>query len=237
MQLLSGKIIFVVGGVTSLGQDIVKQLLIAGAEVITSAYDDNETQKLLNYLKDTNTDKLHFVFGHTKTDEDAKALQNSLYNMHTRTIDGLVSAVLGSWWQGVPINSLDIGSMQEFFEEDFLRQFLIIKNFLPLLNPVTGRFIHLNRLAAEEPTPLAAPMGIMSAARHSMVTTLQAELLNTGIRVFELILGPIKTKEIIENNQGSDTWFTSEEVGAYVVKLLTELSKETIHKLAFKRWD
>ena len=73
-----------------------------------------------------------------------------------------------------------------------------------------------------------------SAAQKSMILTLAEELSPTGIRVFELILGPIKTRQRARTGHARPDWYTSEEVGDHVVGLVTGNSKEIVHHLLGK---
>jgi 3-oxoacyl-[acyl-carrier protein] reductase len=109
-----------------------------------------------------------------------------------------------------------------------------MKAFVPLLAPQHGVYVHVNGIGAEEPCPGAAPVAAMAAAQKSLALTLAEEVRPAGLRVYELILGPIKTRVRLRYGHGQLDWLSPEEVGDYIVQLLEQQDEEVLHRLMSK---
>src|SRR6478609_2086270 len=94
---------------------------------------------------------------------------------------------------GEPLTSVDMPTWHRILRENLTAHFLALKMLVPLLHPKTGSYVHINAFSAEQPYPMAGPVAMAGAAQKSMVLTLAQELRPTGIRVYEMILGPIRT--------------------------------------------
>lgn len=70
--------------------------------------------------------------------------------------------------------------------------------------------------------------------QKSLVATLAAELEITDIRVYELVLGPIKTRDRLQHGWGKPDWYAPEEIGEYIVRLLTGTDETLVHRLLSK---
>jgi NAD(P)-dependent dehydrogenase (short-subunit alcohol dehydrogenase family) len=166
-------------------------------------------------------------------EESARALQSQIYGRF-RELDVAVAS-LGGWWQGKPLTSVDMATWDRILRENLTAHFLALKMLVPLLHPKTGSYVHVNGFSAEQAYPMAGPVALASAAQKSMVLTLAEELEPTGIHVYEVILGPIQTRQRLLRGPGQPDWYTPEEVGEQIVGLLTRRDDEVVHRLLSKR--
>ncbi len=60
------------------------------------------------------------------------------------------------------------------------------------------------------------------------------EVDKTGIKVYELILGPMKTRDRMKHGHGQADWYFPEEIGEYMVHQTKEIQHEVIHYLLSK---
>ena len=224
--------VVVAGGAGGVGEGIVRSLLKRRARVVVTSRSESKLQELQANCRDIATGELIPLVGDLSDASAARDLQNRLYGIF-RDLD-IAVASLGGWWQGNPLTSVDMLTWNRVLQDNLTSHFLAIKILVPLLYPATGRYVHINGFSAEQPFPQAGPVAMASAAQKSMVLTLAEELKPTGVRVFELILGPVKTRQRARTGNARPDWYTSEEVGDHVVALVTGNNKEIVHHLLGK---
>lgn len=233
MTSLEGAKVVVAGGAGGVGEGIVRALLKQGARVIVPSRSEEKLRGLEDYCKDIGTGELMTLVGDLGDEEPARALQNQIYERF-RELDVAVAS-LGGWWQGKPLTSVDMATWERIVRENLTSHFLALKMLVPLLHPKTGSYVHINGFSAEQPFAMAGPVAMASAAQKSMALTLAEELKPTGIRVYELILGPIQTRRRQGSGPGQPDWYTAEEIGDRVADLLTRRDEEILHRLLSKR--
>lgn len=224
--------VVVAGGSGGVGEGIVRALLKRRARVVVTSRSESKLLELQSYCRDIGTGELIPLVGDLSDEASARDLQNRLYGIF-REID-LAVASLGSWSQGNPLTSVDMLTWNRVLQDNLTSHFLALKILVPLLHPKTGSYVHINGFSAEQPYPQAGPVAMASAAQKSMILTLAEELKPTGVRVFELILGPIKTRQRARTGNARPDWYTSEEIGDYVVSLVTGRDREVVHHLLGK---
>ena len=233
MDRLEGAKIVVAGGAGGVGEGIVRSLLRQGARVLVPSRSEERLRALEGYCKDVPEGELLTVVGDLSDEAPARELQSRIYERF-REVDAAVAS-LGSWWQGKPLTSVDMATWERILRENLTAHFLAIKMLVPLLHPKTGSYVHINAFTAEQPHPMAGPVAMASAAQKSMVLTLAQELRPTGIRVYELILGPIRTRRRSAEEPESPDLYAAEEIGDEVARLLAQREEEIIQRRLSKR--
>jgi len=223
----------VAGGAGGVGEGIVRALLKQGASVLVPSRSEERLRDLVAYCQDVTTGELLTVVGDLGDEASARTLQNQIFERY-RELDVAVAA-LGGWWQGKPLTSVDMPTWERILRENLTAHFLAVKMLVPLLNPKTGSYVHVNGVSAEQPYPMAAPMAMAAAAQKSMALTLAEELSPTGIRVYELILGPLQTRPRLRQGKVQQDWYTPEEIGLEIAGLVTLRDEQTVHRLLSKR--
>lgn len=224
--------IVVAGGAGGVGEGIVRSLLQRRARVVVTSRSEDKLRALQTYCKDVDTGELIPLVGDLGDEASARDLQNRLYGVF-RDLDVAIAS-LGSWSQGNPLTSVDMDTWNRVLRENLTSHFLALKILVPLLHPKTGSYVHINGFSAEHPYPQAGPVALTAAAQKSMVLTLAEELKPTGIRVYELILGPVKTRQRTRTGNVRPDWLTPEDVGDHVAGLVTGNSREIVHHLLGK---
>jgi NAD(P)-dependent dehydrogenase (short-subunit alcohol dehydrogenase family) len=217
MKSLTNKIALVAGGTGGVGEGIVKALLQEDAIVIVPTRTAEKAASLKEYVSDIPTGNLVTLVGDMSSMEGIKAMQNELKNRFDHL--DLVVASLGGWWQGLPLTSVTMETWQKILNDNLTSHFLAIKGFVPYLSHKTGAYIHINGFGSEEIVPMAAPTTMAAAGQKMLVQTLAAELKPTGIKVWELILGPMQTRQRLRMGHGRPDWYTPEEIGDYIADL------------------
>jgi NAD(P)-dependent dehydrogenase (short-subunit alcohol dehydrogenase family) len=230
---LEGARIVVAGGTGGVGEGIVRTLLQAGARVLVPSRSEERLRALETHCEEVASGELLTLAGDLGDEVPARTLQSRIYERF-RELDAAV-ATLGGWAQGKPLTSVDMATWERVLRENLTAHFLAVKMLVPLLNPRTGSYVHINGISAEQPYPMAGPLAMAAAAQKSMVLTLAEELKPTGIRVYELILGPVRTRRRVELGHGQPDWYTAEEIGGQVAGLLSRRDEEVVHRLLSKR--
>ncbi len=233
MASLEGAKIVVAGGTGAVGEGIVRALLKQGASVLVPSRSEERLRDLVAYCQDVAKGELLTLVGDLGDEASARALQNRIFERY-RELDVAVAS-LGGWWQGKPLTSVDMPAWERILRENLTAPLLAVKMLVPLLNPKTGSYVHVNGLNAEQPYPMAGPMAMVAAAQKSMALTLAEELSPTGIRVFELILGPLQTRQRLRQGKVQQDWYTPEEIGLEIAGLVTLRDEQTVHRLLSKR--
>jgi NAD(P)-dependent dehydrogenase (short-subunit alcohol dehydrogenase family) len=235
MNSLDGAKVVVAGGAGGVGEGIVRALLQEGARVIAPSRSEAKLRDLEAYCSDIEDGELITLTGDLSDEEPARALQHKIFEQF-KEID-LAVASLGGWLQGNPLTSVDMGTWNRVLRDNLTAHFLALRMLVPLLHPKTGSYVHINSFSAEQPFPMAGPVAMAAAAQKSMTQTLAEELKPTGIRVFELILGPINTRSRVRQGQGQPDWYTAEEIGEYIAALMTSNNREVVHRLLSKHQE
>jgi NAD(P)-dependent dehydrogenase (short-subunit alcohol dehydrogenase family) len=220
---LEGARIVVAGGAGGVGE----------GRVLVPSRSEERLRSLAAYCDDVASGELLTLVGDLGDEAPARTLQSRIYERF-RELDAAV-ATLGGWWQGKPLTSVDMTTWERILRENLTAHFLAVKMLVPLLNPRTGSYVHINGFTAEQPYPMAGPLAMAAAAQKSMVLTLAEELKPTGIRVYELILGPIRTRSRLQQGHGQPDWYTAEEIGDQVATLVARREQEIVHRLLSKR--
>ena len=181
---------------------------------------------------DIGTGELVTLVGSLSNPSEADALRDEVYN-RMGEVDVAVAS-LGGWDQGPPIADIAFEVWERILRDNLTSHFLAMKVFVPLLVPQRGAYVHINGFSAEQPSPGAAPVAAMAAAQKALALTLAEEVRPAGLRVYELILGPIKTRARLRYGQGQPEWFSPEEVGGFIAQLLERQDEEVLHRLMSK---
>lgn len=238
---LTGKTAVVAGGAGGVGEGIVRTLLQNGATVVVPVRTQAKIVQLTDYTADLERGQLLALEANIGTEAGARQVGDFLADKFKGGLD-LVVASLGGWTQGLPLTAIDLTSWNRILANNLTSHFLAIKTLVPLLIPNRGIYVHVNGFSAEQAYPNAGPVAMAAAAQKSLVTTLADEVKPLGLTVYELILGPIKTRDRLRHGHGRRVdgmpdWLFPEDVGDYIVSLVTgrnEKADELIHRLVEK---
>jgi NAD(P)-dependent dehydrogenase (short-subunit alcohol dehydrogenase family) len=229
---LQNKKAVVLGGTGGVGEGIVRALLKEGATVIVPTRSEHKIQRLKDYVSDVLTGKLVPYIGSVNTEENASELAKYLMKEY-KQVDMAVAS-LGGWHQGFPIYSYPTEQWHRILSDNLTSHFLATKTLVPLLNSVESYYFHINGFSADQPYPMAGPVAMTAAAQKSLIQTLSMEVSKTGIKVYELILGPMKTRDRLKHGHGQPDWYFPEEIGEYIVRQTKEMQNEVVHYLLNK---
>ncbi|SFE71843.1 SDR family oxidoreductase [Thermoflexibacter ruber] len=230
---LTDKVAVVLGGTGGVGEGIVKALLQAGAAVVVPTRSPHKTERLQEYVGKDLSGKLLIKIGTVTEEDSAKELASFLQKEFKQIDIGVAS--LGGWHQGFPIYSYPMEHWNRILNDNLTSHFLAIKTLIPLLNPQEGYYFHINGFSADESYPMAGPVAMTAAAQKSLIQTLAQEVNRTGIKVYELILGPMKTRDRLKHGHGQPNWYFPEEIGDYMIKEMQNgFQEKIIHYLLSK---
>ncbi len=231
---LKNKTAVILGGTGGVGEGIVKSLLSAGATVVVPTRSEHKIERLREYVGPDLAENLVVRAGSVNTEENALELGTFLQKSYPH-ID-IAVASLGGWHQGFPIYAYPSNDWDRILRDNLTSHFLAIKTLVPLLNPQSGFYFHINGFSADESYPMAGPIAMTAAAQKSLIQTLAKELkASTSIKVYELILGPMKTRDRLKHGHGQDDWYYPEEIGDYIRgQIRMNHQDEVVHYLLHK---
>lgn len=233
MDGLQDKIALVAGGTGGVGEGIVLSLMRQGAKVIVPVRSEVKAAALEAYVAGIGSGQLVTLHGELDTEENALKLRDDVHAIE-KNLD-LVVVSIGGWWQGLPLTSIRMDVWNKIVANNLTSHFLAVRAFVPLIHPKGGIFAHINGFSAEHPYPMAAPVAMMAAAQKSMTLTLSEELKPTNIKVHELILGPIKTRQRLQHGGSKENWYFPEEIGDYIADLVVHPNPKVVHHLLEKK--
>jgi NAD(P)-dependent dehydrogenase (short-subunit alcohol dehydrogenase family) len=228
---LPGKSILVAGAAGGIGEGVTLALLRAGAHVIATSRDQSRLDKLDQYAKAAGSGRLipHEI---DVSQPDSAAVRRALAERHGR-LDGAVITI-GNWGPPGRAGILDTSdeTWAQMIADNLTSHFRALRALTPLLDPA-GALVHLSGFSAEIPYPYAALVGATNAAKKSLVRSLTAELGSRGPRIYELIIGPIRTRPRAAIGADSPDWFSAEQLGHHIADLITGSSAAAEHSLQY----
>jgi NAD(P)-dependent dehydrogenase (short-subunit alcohol dehydrogenase family) len=96
-----------------------------------------------------------------------------------------------------------------------------------------GLLLQLNGMSADIPFPGSAGVALTAAATKSMTRTLAVELAQHGPRVYQVILGVIRTHARRLAGIDNPDWIAAEAVGVHVAELVAGTSPLTADVLHY----
>lgn len=231
MSIVSGKKIIVAGATGGIGEGVSKLLLQRGATVVALARNKEKLKNLKVYLSNIKAGDLITMQADFDQDEDRSLdLRNSLKEKLS-SIDGAVITI-GSWGNA-NTRLLDVSDelWKQTIQDNLTSHFRALRILVPLLKQ-DGALIHLSGLSADSPYPGAGVIGLTNAAKKSLVLTMAVEQRATGPRIYELIIGPIRTRERVTRGVARANWYDPEDIGGFIYELIqgnTPASQESLH--------
>lgn len=231
MNELSGKTIVVAGATGGIGEGVTKLLLQHGAKVVALSRSKDKLEKLRAYLSSIDTGSL--VTMQADLDQDQEVSREVYHRLKEQFgyFDGAV-VTIGTWGEA---NRMLIDVTDELWEQtikdNLTSHFRTLRTLVPLLKR-DGALIHVSGLSADRPYPGAGVIGLTNAAKKSLVLTMATEQESIGPRIYELIIGPIRTRERVARGVARSNWYDPEDLGGFISELIqgeTEASQKPLH--------
>lgn len=218
----------VAGATGGVGEGVVRALLRAGRSVIAVGRDAGRLEEMHGHLADAPTERLIALAGDLGG-RDAGELAGSIAG-HGPLAGAVVS--IGAWAGGGPLVELDDNEWDRGIADNLTSHFRALRALVPLVAR-RGALVHLSGLSADRPFPGAALVGATNAAKKSLVLSLAEERRGAGPRVYELILGMIRTRPRRAAGHDDEGWFAAEDVGRYALKLIEGSAPDTDQPLRY----
>ena len=218
-RLLSGRTVLVAGATGGIGEGMTLALLRQGATVVATGRGKERLAGLADYARASGPGTGTLI---TETvdvgdaDSDTVRARLSSYG----PLDGAVISI-GDWGSPERTGILDIsdGEWEEMIASNLTSHFRALRALTPLLSR-GGALVHLSGFSADIPYPFAALVGATNAAKKSLVRSLDAELNGAGPRVYELVIGPIRTRPRAAIGADNPGWFSAEDLGEHAGRLI-----------------
>ena len=219
---LTGRTVLILGGGGGVGEGVTRTLLASGATVVATGRDE---QRLAEFAERIDDPSLHVatVDGLAPgLDERASALAAEF-----GPFDAVVVSIASWGAQGrKPLLALTDEEWGALVEDNLTAVFRVYRAFTPTL-AAGGLLLQLNGLSADIPFPGNGVVALTAAAGKSLTRTLAAELEETGLRVYEVILGVVRTRARQLAGVDNSQWIDGTEIGVHIGELLAGTSPLT----------
>ncbi len=227
---LSGRTVVVVGGTGGVGEGVVRTLVNDGATVIATGRDAGRLAALRERVEiEDDAGSLLTEVLDTEAELDTQVAR--ITAQHGK-LDGVILSVASWGEQGrKPALALTDREWDSLIDSNLTSIFRLLRAFVPALKP-TGMLAHLNGLSADLPFPGAAGVALSAAATKSLTRTIAAELNGRGPRIYQVILGVVRTRARQEAGVDDLHWIDGEEIGAHLAGLVSgtsPLGGTTVH--------
>ena len=214
---LVGRTVVVAGATGGIGEGVTLALLRQGARVVAAGRSASSLERLAEYAHGVGpgalVTELVDVGG---PDTDAVRRTLAPYG----ALDGAVVTIGNAGPRGrTGLQETSDQAYAEMIEDNLTSHFHALRSLTPLLSR-KGALVHLSGYSAEIPFPFAALMAATNAAKKSLVRSLAAELDGNGPRVYELVIGPIRTRPRAAIGADSPGWYSAEDLGHHAGLLI-----------------
>ncbi|MEV4346659.1 SDR family NAD(P)-dependent oxidoreductase [Actinoplanes sp. NPDC049596] len=225
---LTGKTVLVIGGAGGVGEGVTRTLLERGATVVVTS---RRPVTLNDFATRIGDPSLH---GETLDLLDPALGERAAELAATYgPFAGVVLSVADWGRQGrKPLLALTDTEWDELIVQNQTTIFRAYRAFLTTLAP-DGMIAQLNGLSADLPFPGAGGVALTAAATKSMTRTIAAELGGRGPRVYEVILGVIRTRARQLAGVDNERWIPAAHVGAHIAELVAGTSPLTADDLHY----
>lgn len=225
---LAGTTVLVIGGAGGVGEGVVRAVLDAGAHAVALGRSRERLDDLASRLAHP---------GLTVDTIDALAPNVTARAAELADQHGPFDAVIvsvGSWGdQGrKPALELTDDEWDALLASNLTAVFRLYRAFVPHI-AARGILLQLNGMSAEIPFPGAAGRALTAAAQKSLTRTIAAELGGGGPRVYEVVLGMIRTRARLQAGIDQADWIPASDVGWHVAELVAGTSPLAGHDLHY----
>jgi NAD(P)-dependent dehydrogenase (short-subunit alcohol dehydrogenase family) len=224
---LKGRTVLVIGGGGGVGEGVVRTLLESGATVIATGRNE---ERLIDFAERISDGSLHVAtLDGLGADLDRKA---AALASEFGPFDGIVVSIASWGAQGSkPLLTITDDEWRALIEDNLTAVFRVYRAFTPTL-AAGGVLVQLNGLSADIPFPGNGVVAVGAAAGKSLTRTLAAELEGSGLRVYEVILGVVRTRARQLAGVDNPRWLDGTEIGLHIAELVagsSPLTGEALH--------
>lgn len=226
---LHGRTVLVVGGAGGVGEGVVRALLDGGATVVAAG----RRQEQLDDLAERVGNERLTLETLDALDPGLEERAGELADRHG-AFDGVVVSVASWGDQGrKPALSLTDQEWDDLIASNLTAVFRLYRAFVGHIAD-SGVLLQLNGMSADIPFPGAAGVALTAAAQKSLTRTIAAEVGDGGPRVYEVILGMIRTRARKLAGIDDPRWIPAADVGWHVAELVagnSPLVRDDLHYL------
>ena len=187
---LAGKVVWITGASSGIGEAVAKSCARRGAKLVLSARREDELARVRDGLVNADT---HLILPLDLASSDAMPAAVASVRSHFGQLDMVVHN--GGISQRSLVAETDLSVDRRIMEVNFFGTVALTKAVLPWFREQgAGRFVVITSLVGELPTPLRSAYSASKHALHGFFESLRAEEYNNGIRVTLVMPGFIRTQ-------------------------------------------
>jgi NAD(P)-dependent dehydrogenase (short-subunit alcohol dehydrogenase family) len=225
MASLDGKICLVAGGTGTVGEEIVKAFVEAGATVVVPSRSRQKLDGLSAFvgLPASAADRLFLLEGRLDDPADAERLREEVVSRHG-ALHAVVASLGGTWEDQLPLVEVSMETFRSYQDSNLNAHLITARTFLPLLARRKGTsYTLLGGVSAVVPIARYSPVAINSAAQLMMAKILMEEMKDTPVRINQVMFGVIHTRARAASARPE--WVTAREVGDFVAYLASDAGR------------
>ncbi|HEX2689677.1 MAG TPA: SDR family oxidoreductase [Kofleriaceae bacterium] len=219
MARLDGKICLVAGGTGTVGEEIVKAFVEAGATVVVPSRTRQKLDGLGAFLdlSPGASERLSLLEGRLDDPVDAERLRDEVLRRHG-TLHAVVASLGGTWEEQLPLVEVPMETFRSYQNSNLNTHLITARTFLPLLaRHHATSYTLLGGVSAVRTVERYSPVSINSAAQLMMAKILMEEMKDAPVRINQVIFGYINTRA--RAAYAKPEWVTAREVGDFVAYL------------------
>ncbi|MFJ6651190.1 SDR family oxidoreductase [Microbacterium sp. NPDC091313] len=214
--------VLVLGGTGGVGEGVVRALLDDGARVIATSRDARRAAEFA-------ARNPHPALRVAELDALAPDLEDAARALAAEhgPFDAVIVSIASWGEQGrKPLLQLTDTEWDALVAENQTAVFRAYRAFFPVIAR-GGMLVQLNGMSADLPFPGAGGVALAAAATKSLTRTLAVETAASGVRVYQLVLGVVRTRARRLAGIDDLRWIDGEQIGAHLADLLAGRSPLT----------
>lgn len=207
---VTGKVIFVTGGGSGIGRNLVLNLVKRGAEVATADINEETLLETVSMAGDLG-EKISTYKVNITDRKTVEGLPEKIIARHS-AIDGIINNA-GIIQPFVRINDLEYEAIERVINVNLWGPIYVTKTFLPhLLKRPEGHIVNISSMGGFFPFPGQTMYGATKATIKLLTEGLHSELSETNVKVTVVFPGAIETN--ISENSGVTADFGDDDNGS-----------------------
>lgn len=216
---LTEKTALILGGTGGVGEGVVHTLLELGATVVATGRDPRRLDDFANRNKSTSLSVITLDGSSDDLPDRAVGIADQF-----GPFDAVIVSIASRGKHGgKPLLTLTDTEWSDLLDDNLTAVFRAYRAFVPSLRP-DGLLLQLNGASADIAFPGNAVVALTAAAGKSMTRTLAVELHDTKLRVYEVILGVVRTRARQLAGIDNRHWIDGQEVGVHIAELMAKTS-------------
>lgn len=215
----------VTGATRGIGEAISRELASRAYDLLIIARNESDLQRLATDLVELGAVEVEYIATDLSSTSDRAEVLESL----SGDFDVLVNNL--GIYDMTPVNEITSGLMHQQFCTNFYPAIDITQKLIPSLSERKGNIIFISSVAAENLIDEAAAYSLSKAVLKDYIQLLRRNLKPSGVKVSEIIPGPVNTSSWDGIEAPKDEFIQTEDIVAVLRTILSSDKRISIDKI------